>query len=62
MNGQEKAVTVRNMEKRFGDFVAVDRVSFEVARGEIFGFPAVLLSGFTFPIANMPRIIRWLTT
>jgi ABC-2 type transport system permease protein len=26
-----------------------------------FYFPAVLLSGFMFPIANMPRVIRWLT-
>lgn len=26
-----------------------------------FYFPAVLLSGFMFPIANMPKIIQWLT-
>ena len=26
-----------------------------------FYFPAVLLSGFMFPIANMPRVIQWLT-
>jgi ABC-2 type transport system ATP-binding protein len=32
------AVVVRDLEKRFGDFVAVDRISFEVARGEVFGF------------------------
>ena len=32
------AVVVRDLERRFGDFVAVDRVSFEVARGEVFGF------------------------
>ena len=32
------AVTVDRLEKRFGKFVAVDRVSFEVPRGEIFGF------------------------
>jgi ABC-2 type transport system ATP-binding protein len=31
-------VVVQNLEKRFGSFVAVDRVSFEVSRGEIFGF------------------------
>ena len=29
---------VRDLEKRFGSFVAVNRVSFEVGRGEIFGF------------------------
>ncbi|TLD42581.1 MAG: ABC transport system, permease component YbhR [Candidatus Jettenia ecosi] len=27
----------------------------------LFYFPAVLLSGFMFPIANMPVIVRWLT-
>jgi ABC-2 type transport system ATP-binding protein len=32
------AVTVRDLERRFGDFVAVDRVSFDVRAGEIFGF------------------------
>jgi ABC-2 type transport system ATP-binding protein len=36
-NGQI-AVSVKDLEKRFGDFVAVNRISFDVARGEIFGF------------------------
>jgi ABC-2 type transport system permease protein len=26
-----------------------------------FYFPAVLLSGFMFPITNMPQVIQWLT-
>ncbi len=34
----EKAVVVKDIERRFGPFVAVNRVSFEVAKGEIFGF------------------------
>ena len=34
----EYAVTVENLEKRFGDFQAVNKVSFQVKRGEIFGF------------------------
>jgi len=34
----EQAVVVRDLEKRFGGFVAVNRVSFSVNRGEIFGF------------------------
>ena len=33
-----KAVVVKDLERRFGSFMAVNRVSFEVARGEIFGF------------------------
>ena len=32
------ALTVRNLSKRFGDRLAVDDVSFEVGRGEVFGF------------------------
>ncbi len=32
------AVSVENLERRFGDFIAVDRISFSVASGEIFGF------------------------
>ena len=31
-------LSVKDLTKRFGDFTAVDRISFEVARGEIFGF------------------------
>jgi len=26
-----------------------------------FYFPAVLLSGFMFPIANMPAVVQWVT-
>lgn len=33
-----KAVVVKELERRFGTFIAVNRVSFEVSRGEIFGF------------------------
>ena len=32
------AITVSNLTRAFGEFVAVDHVSFEVRRGEIFGF------------------------
>ncbi len=32
------AIRAENLTKRFGDFTAVDSVSFEIARGEIFGF------------------------
>jgi len=34
----EPAISVNNLSRQFGDFKAVDRVSFEVNRGEIFGF------------------------
>jgi ABC-2 type transport system ATP-binding protein len=32
------AIEVRDLTKRFGRFTAVDRVSFQVARGQVFGF------------------------
>jgi ABC-2 type transport system ATP-binding protein len=32
------AITVTDLTRRFGDFVAVDHLSFEVAEGEVFGF------------------------
>ncbi|MEW6487050.1 MAG: ABC transporter ATP-binding protein [Thermodesulfobacteriota bacterium] len=35
---RETVVTVRDLTKRFGAFVAVDRVSFDVSAGEIYGF------------------------
>lgn len=31
-------ISVHNLTKRFGDFTAVDNISFDVCRGEIFGF------------------------
>jgi ABC-2 type transport system ATP-binding protein len=37
-NDNTYAVTLKDLSKRFGDFVAVDRVSLDVKKGEIFGF------------------------
>jgi ribosome-dependent ATPase len=34
----EVAIEARGLTKRFGDFIAVDHVSFSIRRGEIFGF------------------------
>src|SRR4051812_49576008 len=33
-----KAIDVRDLTRRFGAFTAVDRISFDVAAGEVFGF------------------------
>lgn len=35
---KEKSISVRGLTKKFGDFTAVDHISFDVAKGEIFGF------------------------
>ena len=37
-DGDEIAIEAKELTMRFGDFTAVDRVSFRIARGEIFGF------------------------
>ena len=37
MTGTMTGVMCSNLIKRYGDVVAVDRLSFEVARGECFG-------------------------
>lgn len=35
---EEKVIICKDLTKRFGDFVAVDKISFGVNKGEIFGF------------------------
>lgn len=38
MDRSEKTVVIKDLVKKFGDFTAVDNISFEVYKGEIFGF------------------------
>ncbi|WP_353183328.1 ABC transporter ATP-binding protein [Parapedobacter lycopersici] len=38
MNPEETVIKTANLTKQFGDFVAVNHISFEVYQGEIFGF------------------------
>ncbi len=49
----EQAIVARQLTKRFGDFVAVDHIDFEVHRGEIFGFLGPNGSGKTTTIRMM---------
>src|SRR5512136_3082770 len=51
-------VTLRDLEKRFGDFVAVDRVSLDVKRGEIFGFLGPNGAGKSTTIRMLCGILR----
>ena len=44
---KEKIIEASSLTKRFGDFVAVDHISFEVFKGEIFGFLGANGSGKT---------------
>ena len=34
----DKVIETKGLTKRFGSFTAVDHISFEVGRGEIFGW------------------------
>ncbi len=52
------AVSVRSLTRRFGDFVAVDRVSFDVGEGEIFGFLGPNGAGKTTTIKMLTGLLR----
>ena len=61
-----KAITVKNLTKRFGNFTAVDNISFEVEAGEIFGFLGAngagkttamrMLCGLSYPTSGVATV------
>lgn len=58
MSGRaDLAVIAENLTKRFGDFVAVDHINLQVARGEIFGFLGPNGSGKTTTIRMLLGLI-----
>ncbi|MBC7264130.1 MAG: ABC transporter ATP-binding protein [Chloroflexi bacterium] len=52
------AIVVEDLVKRFGDFTAVDHISFEVSRGEIFGFLGPNGAGKTTTIRVLLGLLR----
>jgi ABC-2 type transport system ATP-binding protein len=52
------AITVRELTRRFGQFTAVDRVSFEVREGEIFGFLGANGAGKSTTIRMLCGLLR----
>jgi ABC-2 type transport system ATP-binding protein len=54
----DAAITAVDLTRRFGDFVAVDRVSFSVRRGEIFGFLGSNGAGKTTTIRMLCGLLR----
>ena len=56
-NRDETAVEVSDLTREFGDFTAVDRVSFEVKRGEIFGLLGPNGSGKTTTIRMITGLL-----
>jgi ABC-2 type transport system ATP-binding protein len=65
-SGDGAAIEVRDLVRRFGDFIAVDHVSFSVRRGEIFGLLGPngagkstmfrMLCGLLKPTSGMARV------
>ena len=63
----EPAIVAHQLSKRFGDFLAVDRVSFEVQPGEVVGYLGAngsgktttirLLMGLLVPSAGSARVL-----
>jgi ABC-2 type transport system ATP-binding protein len=51
-------ILVENLVKRFGDFTAVDNVSFEVKKGEIFAFLGPNGAGKTTTIKMLTTLLR----
>jgi ABC-2 type transport system ATP-binding protein len=54
----EPAIGVRHLTRRFGSFVAVDDVSFDVERGEIFGFLGANGAGKSTTIRMLCGLLR----
>jgi len=57
-NTDTSAIDVKKLEKRFGDFAAVDHISFSVAKGEIFGFIGPNGAGKSTTIKMLCGILR----
>ncbi|HEX5167952.1 MAG TPA: ABC transporter ATP-binding protein [Cyclobacteriaceae bacterium] len=61
-----KAISVQHLTKRFGSFTAVDNISFDVEKGEIFGFLGAngagkttamrMLCGLSFPTSGQAHV------
>jgi len=54
----KKSIIVNQLTKKFGDFTAVDQISFEVSRGEIFGFLGANGAGKTTAIRMLTGLSR----
>ncbi len=58
MNQGPEAITATNLTRRFGKFTAVDKISFQVSQGEIFGFLGPNGSGKTTTIRMLLGLLR----
>lgn len=66
MENNNLAISVRDLTKKFGNFTAVDHISFDVGKGEIFGFLGAngagkttamrMLCGLSFPTSGQGQV------
>ena len=56
---ENTVVSVKNLEKRFGDFIAVNQISLSVQRGEIFGFLGPNGAGKSTTIRMLPHHVNY---
>src|SRR5699024_2083922 len=57
MNSRDKIIKAEGLTRKFGDFTAVDKISFEVSRGEIFGFLGANGAGKTTAIRMLTGLL-----
>lgn len=55
---KDNAIYVENLTKMFGDFTAVDNISFEVGKGEVFGFLGANGAGKTTAMKMLIGILK----
>jgi ABC-2 type transport system ATP-binding protein len=53
-----KVIEVKNLTKKFNDFLAVDNISFDIKKGEIFGFLGPNGAGKTTTIRMLTTLLR----
>jgi ABC-2 type transport system ATP-binding protein len=58
MSGEQTVIQVRGLTKRFGDFTAVDHISFDVQAGEVVGYLGPNGSGKTTTIRMLLGLLR----
>ncbi|WP_300828607.1 ABC transporter ATP-binding protein [uncultured Rikenella sp.] len=55
---EQRTIIAENLTRRFGDFTAVDDLSFDVARGEVFGFLGANGAGKTTAIRMLCGLLQ----
>ncbi|MCR6545538.1 ABC transporter ATP-binding protein [Dehalobacterium formicoaceticum] len=69
MGNAENAIEIRNLTKKFGEHLVVDNISFDVKKGEVFGFLGPngsgkttvirMLMGLISPTLGTGRVLGW---